>query len=133
MRRFLSIAILMLIAVATATAESLKIVCRDGTVTTFQFSELPVIKSVGRDLLITSSLHQIQLPMIDIERFVIDHSTTSIQSLEIESSSTSVISIYSTNGQLLRTNNNGSFSTNDLPQGIYIVRQGNHSYKIVVK
>ncbi|MBR6076981.1 MAG: hypothetical protein IKP63_01375, partial [Paludibacteraceae bacterium] len=109
---------------------------KNGNVYSIKLEDKPVIKAVGFNMVVTSStsaFQQMEFPFISVVKITIDHTPTSISTPDIQTTSSDEICIYTMNGTLVRRSSGGSMSVDGLPQGIYVVRQGNYSYKISVR
>ena len=135
-KRIFTLMLPLLMTGATVSAETLNVFLKNGTVTQIKLEDRPVIRSEGFNMVVTSSTSafpRMEFPFISVVKITIDHTPTSISTPDIQTTSSDEICIYTMNGTLVRRSANGSISVDGLPQGIYVVRQGNYSYKISVR
>ena len=111
---------------------------KNGEKTTFAFSDSPKVVKKDDVLLLTTSKISVEYPLGDVDKFTFDFVATSIKELQIatENVTDGRILVYDTLGHLVKTfnandNNKVSLNTDELPSGIYIVKSGTNSYKIL--
>lgn len=109
---------------------------KDGTVVKYAFSEKPVATYTTAGIHLATTKVEVDYPLANLEKFTFSNEANAIDVLTTEGTGDDV-HIYNTNGVLLRTvkqtDGTASFSTSDLPKGIYIIKNGSTTYKIVKK
>lgn len=106
---------------------------KDGAVLKFAFSEQPTILPEQTNIVIKTDKEQIEYPISALDYFDFTQSESSIGTISVSKPSGNV-AIYTIDGTLVRkayaSEEGLKLSIIDLPAGIYIVRDGNTSYKI---
>lgn len=109
---------------------------KDGTVVKYGFSEKPTVTYTDTGIHLATTKVEVDYPFANLEKFTFSDEATAIDVLKTEMTNDDV-RIYNTNGVLLKTvkqsDGAASFSTSDLPKGIYIIKNGSTTYKIVKK
>ena len=108
---------------------------KDGTVVSYAFSEKPVVTYTDTGIHLVTTKVEVDYPLANLEMFTFEDGGTSEGIETITTTSTADdIRIYNTAGFLLRTiphsEGTATFSTGDLPAGIYIISNGKTTYKI---
>lgn len=144
MKRKLLFLIFNLILCVTAcnAQNTLNILRKDGGVVSYGFSEKPVITCVGEDLHLSTTSVSVDYPMANVQRITFEDSPASVDEIRVDEDKSyqqepSGLYIYNTNGLLLKKVNSvdgiSSYNMQDLPSGIYIVKNGNTTFKVVKK
>lgn len=107
---------------------------KDGAVVSYAFSEKPVVTYTGTGIHLSTSKVEVDYPFDNLLRFTFsDDVTIGIEQLRTTGASDD-IRVYDVRGMLVKTirQSDGTvgFSTNDLPRGIYIIKNGTTTYKI---
>lgn len=129
--------ICLFIGVATSFAQNtLNVHQNDGAVVSYGFSEKPVVTYTETGIHLATTELEIDYPFANLDKFTFSEVANSIDVVTTDGTNDDVL-IYNTIGVLLKTINQSegtaSFSTHDLPQGIYIIKNGKTTYKIVKK
>ena len=102
----------------------------------YSFSEKPVVTYTDTGIHLVTTKVEVDYPFANLEKFTFSDEASAIDVLKTEMTNDDV-RIYNTNGVLLQTvkQNDGaaSFSTSELPKGIYIIKNGKTTYKITKK
>ncbi|MCQ2244884.1 MAG: T9SS type A sorting domain-containing protein [Bacteroidaceae bacterium] len=133
MKRFLTIFSLFLCVAASLAQNTLNVHQKDGTVVKYGFSEKPTVTYTDAGIHLATTKVEVDYPFANLEMFTFSDESSAIDVLTTERTSDDV-RIYNTNGVLLKTvkqsDGAASFSTSDLPKGIYIIKNGKTTYKI---
>ncbi len=130
----LSLVSMFVCSVSSFAQNTLNIHQKDGTIVTYGFSEKPVVTYTETGIHLSTTSVEVDYPMTALEKFTFSNGNQSgIGDVTTEGTDGDV-RIYNTNGVLLKTirQNEGiaTFSTSDLPKGIYIIKNGKITYKI---
>ena len=135
-KRSLIILSLFLCAAACFAQNTLNVHQKDGTVVKYGFSEKPTVTYTETGIHLTTTKVEVDYPYANLVQFTFSYEASAIDVLKTEMTNDDV-RIYNTNGMLLKTvkqsDGAASFSTSDLPKGIYIIKNGNTTYKITKK
>ena len=123
--------------VATCFAQNtLNIHQNNGTVVSYGFSEKPILTYTETGIHITTTKVDVDYPFVNLEKLTFSEETNSIGVVTTEGTNDDV-RIYNINGVLLKTikqsDGTSSFSTADLSKGIYVIKNGKTTYKIIKK
>ena len=142
-------------ALLTATAQSgpqLKVWKKDGSTVLYALNEQPVTTFSDNKLVIKTSSATIEYPLADIQRYTYEGVETGIESIESDNSmlvkqekdklslrnlkAGEEVRLYSSSGSLLQiVKSNGTepvvISLSSRPQGVYIVKSGNETIKLM--
>lgn len=134
-KSFFTFLCLLSMALGARAQNTLNIHQKDGTVTSYGFAEKPVVTYTETGIHLKTTKVELDFPLANLEKFTFtDGETDAIEEVRTENTSDDV-RIYNTNGVLLRTirqsQGKASFATDDLPRGIYIIKNGETTYKIV--
>lgn len=126
--------LLLLIVVASAVGinaqNTLNIHQKSGGKVSYAFSEKPIVSYTDAGIHLVTSTVEIDYPFSNLLKFTFEDSVTPIGTLCTEGTK-SEVNIYTVGGVLVKTTPaDGTFSTNDLPAGIYIIKNGTTTYKI---
>jgi hypothetical protein len=137
-----------------AAGTTLMVYTKDGTVTTFELKDKPKAKFEGKNLHIVSSKADVTYALSDVVRFTYVRSAVGIQERDADNETeisyqkedgtlvlsqmpaNATVAVYGLNGKLLKkltTTHAGTFRLNlsMLPQGVYIVKAGTITYKLM--
>lgn len=135
-KRSLTIVSLFLCAAAGFAQNTLNVHQKDGVVVKYGFSEKPTVTYTETGIHLATTKVEVDYPYANLEKFTFSEEATAIDVLKTEMTNDDV-RIYNTNGVLLKTvkqtDGTASFSTSDLPKGIYIIKNGSTTYKITKK
>lgn len=135
MKSFFTFLCLFSMALGARAQNTLNIHLKNGSVTSYGFGEKPVVTYTETRIHLKTTKVELDFPLTNLEKFTFtDGETDAIEEVRTENTSDDV-RIYNTNGVLLRTirqsQGKASFATDDLPRGIYIIKNGETTYKIV--
>lgn len=137
-RKLLLSALGLLLGVAASAQNTLNIHQKDGAVVLYAFSEKPVVTYTDEGIHLVTTKVEIDYPMANLEKWTFEEGDAPVSVETITTSGTADdIRIYTTSGVLVKTisqsEGTASFSTADLPAGIYIIKNGKTTYKITKK
>ena len=131
------LSVLLLLSAVCGSAETKMVIHqKSGGTIDVLLSEKPVAKYDGTDLVVTtpSSTTALSYSLADLEKITYEDITTSIKCMTIVSNDGGASRIYDLNGSLVTTVPAGqAVETSSLPQGMYIIKNNSHSYKIQKK
>lgn len=135
---FLATICLLLCQLSDAAQTMLTLHSKDGSTFSYSLSDKPVVTYNGDVLVLTSDKVNVEYPVADLAKMTFTDTETSVESVTMsQQGEDPTVRIYSTGGTLVKTieadeaNADISFSTKDLPAGIYIIKQGVQTYKII--
>ena len=155
MRRIITLSLFVFMAFMTATAQNgpqLKVWKKDKSTVLFALAEKPVTTFSDNKLVIKTSSATIEYPLADIQRYTYEGIETGIESIESDNSmlvkqekdklslrnlkAGEEVRLYSSSGSLLQiVKSNGTepvvISLSSRPQGVYIVKSGNETIKLM--
>lgn len=125
----------MLLGVVSCLAQNtLNIHQKSGGVVSYSFAEKPVVTYVGENLHVSTDKVSIDYPLAELEKLTFDDSEASIGELRVEGQ-TSPVCIYRMDGKLVKrqepSEGASAFDMQELPNGIYIIKQGNVTTKLI--
>ena len=144
--------ILLSVVTLSAYADDARIVIKQksGNETVLALASNPVITFSGDDMVITSSLNTISIPLADVDSYTFNDGTTAIRPLVDAPqyvnghvifsglAKGAEVSIYTFDGRIVRRQSADAtgyadVSLGSLPKGVYVVRTPNNSIKITNK
>lgn len=133
--RLLTISCLFFGVASCFAQNTLNIHQKDGAVVSYGFVEKPVVTYTATGIHLSTTKVEMDYPFTSLEQFTFsDNDANSINVLKTEGTNED-ISIYDMRGMLVKTikqsDGSASFSTSDLPQGTYIIKNGSTTYKII--
>lgn len=109
---------------------------KTGGVASYAFSEKPVITYVGDNLHIETVAISIDYPVANVQKLTFEDSESSIGELQVKDDSSDIL-VYNLKGQLVKRvdceDGISQLNIQDLPSGIYVVKNRNTTFKIVKK
>lgn len=106
---------------------------KDGAVMSYGFSEKPVVTYTETGVHLATAKVAVDYPFENLEKFTFSDDVTALEAVRTVGTSDD-IRIFNANGLLVRTirqhEGTATFSTSDLPQGIYIIKNGKTTFKI---
>ena len=124
-------------------SESVQLVvhAKSGGEVSYALSEKPVVTYKGDVLILTTESTMVEYPLADLQKFTFEETADALGNVYMnQAKGDATVRIYNVSGTLVRTiqpsENDGSdarFSTQDLPKGIYIIKQGTQTHKIIKK
>lgn len=131
MKYILTFLLLLCGGLYTYSQNTLNVWLQNGEKTSFIFAEKPIVNHTNNVLTIISTSASVEYPIADVLRFTFEDVTpTSI--LKVISDS-NFISIYNLQGALVKKIDSHSFNLDTLPQGIYIIKSNQQTYKVIKK
>lgn len=139
MKRILFMSALILGGLPIMAQNVLNVHSKTGTVVSYSFLEKPVVTYDGDVLVLKTEKASVEYPLSDLEKFTFSEIESNIESI----SSSGIygdcsISIFDMSGRSIRTisadkstDTTPQLLLNDLERGMYIVKQGEVSYKII--
>lgn len=111
---------------------------KSGSEVRYALSEKPVVTYRGDVLILMTESTTVEYPLVDLQKFTFEETADAVESVRMDQpKGDGTVRIHNVSGTLVRTiqpsENNGTnarFSTQDLPAGIYIIKQGTQTYKI---
>lgn len=155
MRRIITLSLFVFMAFMTATAQNgpqLKVWKKDKSTVLFALAEKPVTTFSGNKLIIKTSTATVEYPLAEVQRYTYEGVETGIESIESDNSmlvkqekdklslrnlkTGEEVRLYSSSGSLLQiVKSNGTepvvISLSSRPQGVYIVKSGNETIKLM--
>lgn len=123
-------------AVTCLAQNTLNVHQKDGAVVSYGFSEKPVLTYTATGIHLATSKMEVDYPFANLDKFTFSEEANSIDIVTTEGTSDEV-RIYNINGTLLKTikqsDGASAYSTSDLQKGIYIIKNGKTTYKIIKK
>lgn len=110
---------------------------KDGTVVSYGFLEKPVVTYTETGVHLSTARVEVGYPFAGLEKFTFsDGDADAIEQLRTEGTGDDIL-VYDMRGVLLQTvkqsEGTASLSTQDLPRGTYIIKNGKTTYKIIKK
>lgn len=136
--RFISmlIAIVLLGATTSFAQNTLNIHQKSGGVVSYGFSEKPVVTYAGEYMHVETVSVSIDYPVSNVQKLTFKDSESSIGELRVEEESSDLL-IYNLKGQLVKKAESedgiSQLDIQELPAGIYVVKNGKTTFKIVKK
>lgn len=135
-KNLLALASLFLGAASAFAQNTLNVHQKSGGVVSYSFSEKPVVTYTEDGVHLVTNSMEVDYPLSNLEKFTFEDSTSPSGIIRTEGGSSDV-QIYSVGGTFVKTikANEGTttFSTEDLPAGIYVIKNGKSTYKIIKK
>ena len=155
MRRIITLSLFVFMAFMTATAQNgpqLKVWKKDGSTVLYALSEQPVTTFSDNKLVIKTSNTTVEYPLAEVQRYTYEGVETGIESIDSDNGvlvkqeknklslanlkAGAEVRLYSSSGSLLQiVKSNGTepvvISLASRPQGVYIVKSGNETIKLM--
>lgn len=136
-RTILLTALSLLLGGASCFAQNtLNVHQKDGAIVSYAFSEQPLVTYTDEGIHLVTTKVEVDYPMANLEKFTFSDDPNGINEIRT-AGATSDIRIYALNGKLLKTvrqqEGAATFSTDELPQGVYIIKNGETTYKVTKK
>lgn len=137
-RKLLFSALGVFLGVAAYAQNILNVHQKDGVVVRYAFSDKPMVTYTDTGIHLVTTKVEVDYPMANLEKWTFEEGDAPVSVETITTSGTADdIRIYTTSGVLVKTisqsEGTASFSTADLPAGIYIIKNGKTTYKITKK
>ena len=108
---------------------------KDGTLISYVFAEKPKVSFADNKLVVTTSKTIVEFLISDVDKFTFEDIKTSIEDDEIKVANACLEywEVYTLGGKLVKKVKiiDDSNPMENLPKGIYIIKCGNVSYKII--
>lgn len=121
---------------ASALAQStLNVHQKSGGTVSYAFSEKPVVTYSGDNLVLKTAKVEVEYPLSNLEKLTFeDGAPDAIDSVTMDAPSENVTHIFNMGGVLVKSVDASlSLSTDDLKPGVYVVKNGKSTYKIIKK
>lgn len=135
--KLLSTALSLFLGVVSCLAQNtLNVHQTDGSIVRYAFSDKPIVSYTDTGIHLVTTQVEVDFPFTDLKMFTFEDETTLV-GIETFTTvgSTDNIRIYTTAGVLVRIiyQNEGTaiLFPGDLPAGIYIIKNGKNTYKIM--
>lgn len=117
---------------ATASEPAIIIWLNDGNKAQVLFSEMPVVTYDNGVLMLKGEETELSWPLENVNKFTVDNVATSIR--DIKTTDLDLLSdkltVYDLNGRLVKQNIK---SLSELPKGVYVIKNGSVTTKVVRK
>ena len=130
----------VLCATQCLAQNSVNIFQKNGNVFSYTFDDRPKVEFAGEKLVVKVSTTEVEIPMSDVAKFTFDDSDfneTGIVNVRTGNIQSECVEVYTIGGKLVKkekvTNGASSFSTNDLTNGTYIIKNGSTTFKFIKK
>jgi hypothetical protein len=130
----------VLCATQCLAQNSVNIFQKNGNVVSYTFDDRPKVEFAGEKLVVKVSTTTVEIPMSDVAKFTFDDSDfneTGIVNVKTGNIQSECVEVYTIGGKLVKkekvTNGASSFSTNDLTNGTYIIKNGSTTFKFIKK
>lgn len=139
MKRLLLLAVSLLAVLgAGADATLMELQLKSGGTVSYAFADNPVVTYTEDRLVLTTDKVTVEYPLADLEKMTFSDTQSAVESVTMSQpgDSDGTVRIYSLTGTLVRTIEQAEgaddvqFTTIDLPEGTYIIKQGKQTYKI---
>lgn len=109
---------------------------RSGGVVSYSFSERPRLVFEGETLRLSAGSVTVEYPSADIQKYTFENTPSSVGSVSARLQEGGDVKIYTTDGVLVRTaaaakDGTRTFSLDELPGGVYVVKSKSSTYKIL--
>ncbi len=133
MKKLILSGLFLLLCTMVAMAQStLNVHTKSGSVVSYNFSEEPTVTYTADGLHLQTKTVDVDYPLDDLDKFTF--SKDEATGIATTKGTSDDVRIYTLNGVLVHTakaeNGKSSFSMSSLPAGIYVVKNGNITYKI---
>lgn len=136
MKQLLSLLLLFMVCSSVSASTVMLIHPKEGgTATRVLLSEQPVATYEGEELVIATTSTTLRFPLSSIERLTFsEEETTAVPSISVLQDQAGESSVYNMEGQLLKTVPAGqAVSVDQLPAGLYIIKNNITTYKLLKK
>ena len=108
---------------------------KDGALISYVFAEKPKVSFADNKLVVTTLKTTVEFLVSDVDKFTFEDIKTPIENDEIKAANASFEywEVYTLEGKFVKKEKitDGSTPMENLPKGIYIIKCGNVSYKII--
>ena len=133
-RLFCLLAALLLAMGVSYGQNSLNVLLKDGGAFTYSFQEKPVVTYTETGVHLKTTSVEVDFPFSNLEKFTFDDDEADAICMVKTKDLPGDTRIFSLDGKLLRTikaeEGSASFSLDDLPRGIYVIKNGNTTHKV---
>lgn len=139
MKRLPILAICMFFCLFVRAAQTmLTIHSKDGSTFSYNLADKPTVTYNGDTLVLTTDKVSVEYALSNLASITFTDSETAVESVAMTGlDKDEAVRVFSVSGSLVKTleqeeaSENISFSTRELPAGIYIIKQGSTTYKII--
>lgn len=139
MKRLLLLSFLFLTVLHTTAQNVLNVHSKTGAVVSYALSQKPVVTYDGDVLVLTADKTRVEYPLADLDKLTFSDTESTVESISASGiSGDRTIRIFDAEGRSVKTiesdaetDTEPQLLLRDLPEGIYIVRQGDISYKLI--
>lgn len=117
---------------------ALNVYSKSGSVVTYTFAEKPVVTYQDNVLVLTTEKVSVEYPLAELDKITFSDVESSVENITMsQPNGDGTVRIYSVSGTLIRTierredASDVQFSIENLSEGIYIIKQGTQTYKII--
>lgn len=132
MKQVLTILLLLCGGLFVYSQNTLNVWLQNNEKVSFTFAEKPVVNHTDNVLTITSTSATVEYSVADVQRFTFEDAASPTMILNVASTSEE-LSVYDTQGILVRRVGNRSFNLDNLPHGIYIIKSKSKTFKVIKK
>lgn len=136
MKKFLTLIPIILFSIAGFAQNTLNIHQKDGEIFCCGFLDKPIVTYEGNTLKVFTKTVSIEFPLTELDKLSFEDELTDIKLQHIEKGSSDIL-IYNEKGVLLKKihNDSGISETNilEFPKGIYIIKKGDTTFKVLKK
>ncbi len=132
MKQVLTILLLLCGGLFVYSQNTLNVWLQNNEKVSFTFAEKPVVNHTDNVLTITSTSATVEYPVADVQRFTFEDAALPTKILNVTSASDE-LSIYDTQGILVRRVDDRSINLDNLPHGIYIIKSKSKTFKVIKK
>lgn len=136
MKKFLTLIPIILFSIAGFAQNTLNIHQKDGEIFCYGFLDKPIVTYEGNTLKLSTKTVSIEFPLTELDKLSFEDELTDIKLQHIEKESSDIL-IYNEKGVILKKIHNdlGILETNilEFPKGIYIIKKGDTTFKVLKK
>lgn len=136
MKKFLILIPIILFSIAGFAQNTLNIHQKEGEIFCCDFLDKPIVTYEGSTLKVSTKTVSIEFPLTELDKLSFEDELTDIKLQHIERESSDIL-IYNEKGVLLKRihNDSGISETNflEIPKGIYIIKKGDTTFKVLKK
>lgn len=126
------------VAMLADAQKTLNVHLKSGGYVSYTFAEKPVVKYEKAELVLNTNTFNLRFSLADIQKFSFEDENLPTKAETISSmepATDGIVRIYDINGRLLKTfmpdaDGVTSYSVDELPSGIYVVKSRKTTYKI---
>jgi len=134
MKKFLILIPIILFSIAGFAQNTLNIHQKDGEIFCCGFLEKPIVTYEGNTLKVSTKTVSIEFPLTELNKLSFEDELTDIKLQHIKRESSDIL-IFNEKGVLIkRIHNDSGISENkisEFPKGIFIIKKGNTTFKVL--